>query len=373
MAPQDDYLNKLSLEELAKQLGQYRPSYNSNEAGSAERNYEAQLNRLSPDLLLSRYGNSGVQIGSQIDQLNKSAYDTFSQMLGRAPTSSEFAQIMPYFRGPGGADTGRSAVAQFAERYKNSPEALGKRAPEQYGKVGDVFQDLLKRGASQDELDYFGRALATGEITPYEVRQFVQQMPEYRTEQDKQFRSGLASELEGYDTSFFNKAKEDVISRFSQNTGGAGRSSALDFALTNLMGDIAKERGKYLSGISAQQYGGNKEAAREDYRGTMDRYMGDLSYNRQRGDQYMDALRDRSWNARDYEIQRDDYARMLGQGGGRRGGGMGGAFGPLLGAGIGALGGGLVSGGMGAGAGAQLGMMWGGAGGNAYDQWSWAR
>ncbi len=362
MAYQDDYLNKLSPEELAKQLGQWRPSYNSNEAGSAERNYEAQLNRLTPELLLGRYANpSGVTYGSNLDLLNKSAYDSFLSMVGRAPTTNEFAQIMPYFRGPGGADTGRSAVAQFAEQYKNSPEALGKRAPEQYGKVGDIFNDLLKRGASQDELDYFGRALSTGEITPYEVRQFVQQMPEYRTEQDKQFRGGLASELQGYDMDFFDKGKESVISRFAQNTGGAARSSALDFALTDLMGNIAKERGSYLANLSAQQYGGNKDAAREDYRGSMNRYMGELDYNRQRGDSYTDALRDRSWNARDYEIQRDDFARMMGQGK-RQGSQWGSIAGPLVGAGIGSF-----FGPPGSMAGAQLGMSLGGAAGRGYD------
>lgn len=285
-------------------------------ASQQEEYVNAVISRLTPDQLLERYKKATPEsygdpngIYGAMDGYNYQAYQTAKSMLGRDINANELMQILPYWRSGEGQDAGKALLAQIAEREKNSPQALYKKAPEQYGAVDKVVSDFLQRSATPEERDHFGRLLASGEITPYDLQGFIKAQPEYQQTQDKQFREGLNSELSSYDTDFFNKAKENVISRFAQSQPGASLTNnpSLDYALTDLMGNIAKERSKYLAGISADQYQGNKMAAREDYRTTLDRTFGAQDYARQRQDQLMDYSQGRADNAYDYVTQRNDY------------------------------------------------------------------
>lgn len=333
----------------------------------------ALLEKMNPEQLLERYKNATAEsygdpingiYGAQ-DAYNYQAYQTAKSMLGRDITANEFLQIIPYWRSAEGQTAGKSLLAQMAEREKNSPQALSKKAPEHYGAVDKTVSDFLQRSATPEERDHFGAMLARGEITSYDLQQFIKAQPEYQTTQDKQFRSGLNEELVGYDTDFFNKAKENVISRFAKNQPGASLTNnpSLDYALTELMGNISKERSKYLAGLSADQYRGNKGAAREDYRTNLDRMFGGQDYTRARSDQMYDYARGRADNAYDYVTQRNDYMEYLNRMKGGRGkdpwGQMGGG---LLGAGIG--------GAMGGPAGAQAGYQIGSGAGSMFDYWN---
>jgi hypothetical protein len=263
------------------------------------------------------YENQGDPIADYIKQIylpstsrEQMAYDSARQILGREVNSSELAQILPYFNGDNGVQTGNAYLAELAEQYKKSPEYLDKQAGQYSGQVGEMVKSLLGRDAKQDELDYYGKYLARG-MDPFELRKQLEGSQEYQGAQDKSFREGLASELEGYDTSFFNKAKEGVLSRFSKAGGGVGQSSALDFALTDLMGQIAEKRGSYLAGISSQQYGGNKENARNDYQAGMNRYFQDQDYDRNKRDAELGYYRSRSDADSDYTRQKNDYYDMI--------------------------------------------------------------
>ena len=295
--------------------------------------------QLSPEEQLRRATLLEEALGSitspgQTDVLHRNALKSFQDLIGRAPTAQEFTAIIPYFQGENGLNTGRAYLAQYADQLKNTPEALAQRAGQFSEDVGGLFQSNLGRDARENELDYYGRLLATGDITPYEVEQLIRRLPEYQTAQDTQFRQGLAGELEGYDTSFFNKAKQNVIGQANQ--GGIGQSSALDFALTQLMGDIAERRGQYLANLSSQQYGGNKQNAIQDYRATQNRFLRDQDYNRDVNRADQEYFRNRSDQNLDYQIQRRDYLDYLNSQRGRNTG-YGQALGSLAGAGAGAF------------------------------------
>lgn len=278
------------------------------------------------------------------------AYQAFKKYFGREPSDAELAIATQSYVGgdrniPNVAG-GDAAVAQMAMDEQNLPVNQRKKFQEQAGErrgdVDSIMQDLFKRGASDAEVQHFGALLASGEVDPYELRAFVMETPEYRTQQDTAFREKVGGELADLDTKAFGRQKEDVISRFSK----AGRlgSTALDFALTDLMGQIAEKRQGFLSTLSADLYRGNKESARADY-GTMLSQMGadrDRSYGLQ------DAYRTRGWNVNDYNRQSQDYMRALSS---QRGGT------PWWSLGAGALGAGLGSfgGPMGAAAGWQIG------------------
>lgn len=264
----------------------------------------------------SLYGNQNnaakfiQQVFGGTDQTNQYAYDTYRSVFGRDPTAEEFAKVLPVFGGAEGRQRGAAYISELFDQYKQSPEYLGKQAGQYGDELGGVFQEVFGRGARADETDYFGRMRAAGR-TPFEIRQMLEASPEYQTAQDTKFRSGLASELEGYDTSFFDKQKQGIYADYARRGFGAGTSPSLDYALTSLMGDIAEKRGSYLAGISSQQYGGNKNAAREDYRANMSRYFDDQDYERNRKQAELGYYRGRSDEDRDYQRQKEDYFQML--------------------------------------------------------------
>lgn len=227
--------------------------------------------------------------------------------LGRDISFDDLAKIRPYFEG--GNEIGQSYLAQLKEYEARSPEGLKRKSAQYSGDVSGAFQDVLGRAPTAQEIEHYGSYLASGDLDAYALRNAIKQTDEYRTTADRTFREGLNTELQGYDTDAFNKGKEDILSRYTQ--AGIQNSPALDFALTNLMGDIAKERGKYLAGLSAEHYGGNKELARSDYESTMNKYLEDERYKRDLNRSTMDDYLGRGRELSDYYRQRDDYYDML--------------------------------------------------------------
>lgn len=268
-------------------------------------------------------------------QREYNVYKSGQELLGRDLSSQEIAEFLPRFGDPFKFDEGRAYLAEVSKQEQNSPENLKKKAPQYSGQVGGFFQDLLKRGATQEEADYFGRLLATGEITPYEVQGFIKATPEFQTQEDTRFRQGLADELAGYDEKAFGRAKDQILSGFAK--AGTLNSSALDFAMTDALSKIAENRGGYLAQLSSSQYGGNKEAARQDYLGNLDRFISNQDYSRGRSDQYLDYLTKRSDDLTDYQRERDDYMNFLASQPKKKSGGLGAGIGGLIGAGIGSI------------------------------------
>lgn len=254
-----------------------------------------------------------------------------NKLLGRELTPQEVAKFSPYFQGPNGLKDGSAALASFAEAEAKNPANLGKKAQDFSGQVGGYYQDLLKRGATTEEVDYFGRLLASGQVTPYEIQQFIRATPEFQTTADKEFRGSLSDELGGYDEKAFQRERENILSTYTK--AGLQNSSALDFAMTDALSKIQEQRGNFLGQISASQYQGNKESAREDYGRYLDNYMGERDYSRRRSDSTLDYLLERAHSGVDYERQRNDYLGFLSQQPKRSGGN------PLMGAitGAGAL------------------------------------
>lgn len=316
------------------------------------------INQLSPGDLIGRYDYlTGIDKNNNIDNVLNyeygattaqdkayyTAYKSAKEALGRDLTPQEFAQIAPTFYNPAdygsGVATGRQYLAAYAAQHANDPQNLIKKAPGQYGAVDQVFSSMLGRPATQEEKDHFGSLLASGQVDPYQLQDFIRGTTEYQSAQDKTFRSGLADELQGYDTKFFGKAKQDVLSSFADTGQLANHSSALDFALTDLMGKIADKRGEYLSNLSAQQYGSNKDLALGNYKNQMDTYLGNQDYARRSSDARQNSLMDRSFQGYDYATQRNDYMDYLNS---QKGGGKfpwGQAIGGALGGGLGAFGG----------------------------------
>ncbi len=352
----------------------YRILYNrgqGNYANDARQRIEEYLGSLSPDQLLNRatgleQGAGGKDlssylqsrysgVNSQNDVSNIQALKSFRSIMGRDPNANEYTQILPIFQQADGQKYGNAWLAQYKQQYDQNPANRVGEAGKYSPQINQTFQSMLGREATQDEINHFGSLLATGNVDAYQLQDFLRGTPEYQQGQDKTFRSGLSRELEDSDSRFFDRSKQSVISKFMQN--GTYGSSALDSALTDLMGQIAEKRSGFLSNLSASQYGANKELALGNYNNAREQYFGEQAYNRGQANKQQDYYQGRSDNLTDYNRQMQDYMSYLNSnGGGKSKAPWGQVAGGLIGAGIGATFGGPA----GAGAGYNIGQGTGG-------------
>lgn len=347
-----NYINDPNIDPVVQYIAQHRGAphgtapeqwWNKSGIDAYAREY---LNSLSPSELVQRYQNYDPNKSAQDfkrlygrkwdltpDKEYYGLYKGISDTTGGKVDPNIMAQLLPAYQEGGTA--GNAALAAWATQYKQSPEYLKTQAPKYSNDVNQIFSELLKRGATKGELDHFGQMLATGQTDLFELGQYVQSLPEYQTAADTQFRSGLANELQGYDTKFFNKTSPEILNQYAK--AGIQNSSALDYAMTDLLGNIASQRGQYLSGLSAQQYGGNKEAARQDYQAAMNQYLNTLGQNQQRAYGLQDYYNKRGDQTTDYRLQAQDYANYLNSMQQKKNRGLGSAIGGLVGFGAGAL------------------------------------
>lgn len=266
------------------------------------------------------------------------AYKTFKDTVGRDPSSNEYGQIFPAFVEQPSRNTGVQLVSSIAKQEENSPTALGKKAPQYASQVSSVFQSTMGRAPTADELDYFGKQLATGEVGNYELGNFLKNTQEYQDAADTKFRSSVGQELIPQQQDVFNKAKESIVARYAAM--GTNNSPALDFALTNALGELEKGRQGFLTQLKTSQYGGNKEAARADYGSMLNNYLGTVNAQRSQNQNMLNSLNQRSWDNADYVRQMNDYIQAMNSQ--KSGGSMpwGQLAGGILGAGAGAFAGG---------------------------------
>lgn len=344
--------------QIALNLGKggYTPAYNSNDKGSYERNYNSLINNLSPDQLLQRYSNANVtQFGTGLDQQNYQAYNSFKSLLGRAPTAQELAQALPAFQG--GATTGNAWLANYAQQQGQNPANLAAGSGKYTDQINQVFQSQLGRNATSDEVTHFGSLMGTGNLDAYGLQQFVTGTPEYQGQQNTQFQTQLGNQLQNSDLQFFDQAKQSVMSQFAQN--GTGNSSALDSALTQLMGQIQSQRSNYMASLSAQQYGNNQNLALSNYNDTMNQFLNNQQQNRQQSLSQQNQLMGRANDLTDYNTQMTNYLNYAGNNQPKTSNPLYGAIGTLGGAAIGGAATGSPTG-------ATLGANLGGTAGNSY-------
>ena len=113
-------------------------------------NVQFDAGSATPEQLIQRYGavydargtdpaNFIQQIYGDQDRLNQYAYDTFTQTFGRAPTETEFAQVLPIFGGAEGRQRGAAAVSQMFESYKQSPDYLKTQVGQYTDELDPIF------------------------------------------------------------------------------------------------------------------------------------------------------------------------------------------------------------------------------------------
>jgi len=281
-------------------------------------------------------------------------------LLGRYLKPEELARIKPTYATDGEL-AGRARMADLFEREKEEPEIVAppviqppdegepvdtgdgeepaadrRGTPEWAGrKATDIFQNVLGRDPNDDELQHYGSLLIREDapFSAYELGQALKQTDEFRKAQDVEFRGEVASELEAPTQEFVEKATPGILAKY-QRAGTLG-SSGLDFAITNMLEDLAKNREQYLGGLTVSQYGGRKDLARQDYLNQLNQLAGEGAYLRGRGDFLSDAYRQRFFDVSDYNRQRQDYQDYLNSLGGQ-GGSSFADFLPLVGTAAGA-------------------------------------
>lgn len=259
------------------------------------------------------------------------AIKAYRRVYGRDPSQEELAQVLPSYVGSDKNITdisgGDAYVAQLHQASENTPAKVYERqqaewkgkASQFYDTVNQMVQGTFGRPATQDELDHYGTALASGQVDAYTVQGFLKAQPEYQNAQDETFRKGVDTQLQDSDQKFFGRAKEDIISRYAQM--GRSTSPALDAALTELSSQLNERRGTYMAQLSAQQYGGNKAAAMGGYES--DRQDWNERNNSNINTQlayYQDFLK-RGREIQDYNREQTDFGNSMDRYGPGRGAG----------------------------------------------------
>lgn len=246
----------------------------------------------------------------------------FYQLFGRNPTPSELAQFSGAYAGDTNKTNtaqGNQAVAQYFQGQSNTPANIyanqqkqwAAGANQHYDAVNQIVSSALGRKATQDELDHYGTLISSGQADPYQIQQFIQSTPEYQNTQDKNFRTGLDTDLQKSDQTFFNTQKGNIAQQYAQM--GRATSPALDVALTQLASQLNSQRGQYLSQLSASQYGGNKAAALGDYQKTQQGVSDRVNQNTQGIYGNTQAMNSRLNNITDYNTQQNAYMDSLGR------------------------------------------------------------
>ena len=298
------------------------------------------------------------------------ARQAFKELLGRDPSPAELAQVVPIFMGtdPNIHDVagGRAVVAQIAQAEQNAPEKVYARqqaqyqadAPKFYDQVNAQFQQNLGRDATDAEKSHFGVLLASGQVDPYTINQFISTLPDAVKKQDEAFRKDLSGSLQSQDAQYYREQIAPALAAQAAKAGRSPESSGVQNALALAAQQQNRQRESFLSNISASQYGGQQALAQGAYQQAYGNYQGLQDYSRQRSNYLQDAATARIQGLQDFNMQKqayDEYLRRYGKRQSPVGGGVQGAF-------SGGLTGGLVGGPWGAGIGAGLGGLLGGFG-----------
>ena len=310
---------------------------------------------------LPEYGGAG---GSQ-QAMEYYAGQKFKELFDRNPTPSELTMLASAYQGDpniANISTGNATVAQYFNSISNSPDNLQKQrndklsadAPKYYDQINQMFQATLNRPATDAEKQHFGSFMASGQVDAYSIGEFLKALPENVKRQDAAFREGLNKTLQGQDAQYYN---EQILPSLQANATRQGRS--LDSSgVSNSLALAAQQQNRgregFLSGLSAQQYGGSQDLAQRDYMNTYGNYQNFQNYSMNRSAQLSDAYTGRINELGNYSMQKrayDDYLRRYGKsnnpisgilGGATAGGMAGGSTGNPYAAGGGAIAGGLL-------------------------------
>lgn len=222
---------------------------------------------------LPKYGGAG----GSLQAAQYYAGQDFAKMFGRNPTQSELMMLAPsYMSGDPNLTNsaqGQGAIAQYFQSLANSPTNINKQnqdkylseAPKYYDSINQLFESTLGRKANQDELDHFGKEIASGSADTYQLQQFLQQQPEYQTKQNEAFRNSLSDTMSANDKRYF---QEQILPAIQQSYAKQGRSfdsSAFQNAATQSAQQQNTARENFLTNLTAQQYSGVQERAYNDY------------------------------------------------------------------------------------------------------------
>lgn len=275
------------------------------------------------------------------------AWKKYAQLFGHNPTQAELDQLASAYdsgdKNIANVSAGNAAVAAYYNNKINTPEAqaleqqkkYSQDAKQYYDQLNGQFQSTLGRQATADELDHFGKLLASGQADQYTIGEFLNQLPENVKKQDEDFRNSLRDTMSKEDARYFN---EQVLPGIQSNYAKSGRSFDSS-AFANAAAQAAQQqnttREDYLTNLTASQYSGNKANAYNEYLNSVGRMNASSDYSRQRSDMLQDQLTKRINDMQDFAMQKQAYDQYLSRYGKRsNGSGVGGLIGGAIGLGV---------------------------------------
>lgn len=181
--------------------------------------------------------------------------------------------------------------------------------------IREQFQRILGRDARPDEIQVFNEFMRDNDLTPFEIGQAVQGLPEYQNRLLEQQGQQYKGYLDANDDYTLGKAQSQIQSQFARM--GRPSSSGYTSAFANAAKDLAAMKQDRLAQFYGGGFGNIRALAAGQGEGAT-----------QRGYGLRDERRQRGWAIDDYYRAKNDNADAL------RGQGVRNLQGSLLNAGI---------------------------------------
>jgi hypothetical protein len=219
-----------------------------------------------------------------------------------------------------------------------------------YNDVNRQLQLLLGRDATADEISFFDKFIQQEGLTPYEIGQAIQSMPEYQSRALNRDMASYGAELAKSDEGILNQAAAIGQSRFAQL--GRPVTSAQAGALAQAGQNLAQQRQSALAAFYGQGLNVKRSLGQSQGQGALERGYG-----------LRDEAREREYQLQDRNYMKEMYDQYTArQARAQRSGALGSTLGAIGGAAIG----GYFGGGPGAYLGSRAGSSFGGNAGGLF-------
>lgn len=168
--------------------------------------------------------------------------------------------------------------------------------------IASQFQQILGRTPTPDELDYFNKFVASGDLQPQEIGQILQSLPEYQSSQLTKNTAQFGQTLQANDSAVLSQAADRFGAQAQSKFAGLGRPNSSAMAAQvfsqggQLAGQLAQSRQSALASFYGQGLQNNAALGAQQGMGAT-----------QRGYNERDTKRQRGWDIEDYYRQKNDY------------------------------------------------------------------
>ncbi len=129
--------------------------------------------------------------------------------------------------------------------------------------VADLIKNTLGREATQEELNHFGKSLASGAFDTQQLTDVFKSSSEYQDKQAETARTQIGAQQSGINQQFLAQALPQIQGQFAAQ--GRGNTSAMTAQGAQVAQNLGMASQQFLLGVGAQDIGQNRQNQYQQY------------------------------------------------------------------------------------------------------------